>query len=306
MSNRKSIPRDVRRQIYIEAGYRCAVPKCGHETGLDIHHIDGDSDNNSPENLFLLCAVHHRMATRGEIDQKACREIKGYLSIEHILSNLSKTSFTPLPTRKKYNDAVIEALESGPKLLRAIIIGPHFLQPQWIIQRRLEREYRKSFRLSLRTYLEESLHQPNRDIRLIIRNSIRDPQVILEDLEKTHEIHDLIQEMKSTLHTIFSSPESHHMSFCCTDPGLYQVLITEKSCFVTVRRSDQSWIEDGYELKDPQVVDMELTQFDRIFDANFRGQGAEIDLLGRYIASLEHLIYEHPTKGEKRLEGDLD
>lgn len=283
MSNRKSIPRDVRRQIYIEAGYRCVVQKCGHETGLDIHHIDGDSDNNSPENLLLLCAVHHRMATRGGIDQKACKEIKGRLPVEHILSNLSKTSITPLPRRKKYNDAVIEALESGPKLLRAIIIGPHFLHPRWIIQRRLERERRKSFRLSLRTYLEESLHQPKRDIRLIIRNSIRDPQVILKDLENPHEIRDLIQEMQISLHTIFSTPESHHMSFCCTDPGLYQVLITEKSCFVTVRRSDRSLIEDGYKLKDPQVIKMELTRFDRIFDANFRGQGAEIDLLGHYI-----------------------
>jgi len=299
MSNRKSIPRDVRREIYIEAGYRCAVSTCGHENGLDIHHIDGNSDNNSPENLLLLCAVHHRMATRGKIDQKACRKIKGHLSTEHRLSYLSKTSITPLPTRKRYNDAVIDALESAPKLLRATIIGPHFLHPQWIIQRRLEREHRKSFRLSLRTYLEESLHQPNRDIRLIIRNSIRDSQVILDDLEKPHDIHDLIQEMRSTLHTIFSSPESHHMSFCCTDPGLYEVLITEESCFLTVRRSDQSWIEDGYELKDPQIIEMELTRFDRIFDANFKGQGTEIDLLGRYIASLEHLIYEHQAKGGK-------
>ena len=299
MSNRKSIPRDVRREIYIEAGYRCAVPKCGHETGLDIHHIDGDSDNNSPENLLLLCAVHHRMATQGKIDQKACREIKGGLFMEHMLSNLSKTSFTPLPGRKRYNDAVIEALESGPKLLRAIIIGPHFLHPPWIIQRRLEQEHRKSFSLSLRTYLEESLHQHDRDIRLIIRSSIRYPQEILNDLVKQHEFRDLIREMKSALHTIFSTPESRHMSFCCTDPGLYQVLITEKSCFITVRRSDQSLIEDGYELKDPQVIDMELTQFDRIFDANFRGQGAEIDLLERYIASLEHLIYAHQTKGGK-------
>jgi hypothetical protein len=306
MSNRKSIPRDVRRQICIEAGYRCAVSTCGHENGLDIHHIDGDSDNNSPENLLLLCAVHHRMATRGEIDQKACRKIKGHLSTEHILSYLSKTSITPLPTRKKYNDAVIEALESSPKLLRAIIIGPHFLHPQWIIQRRLEREHRKSFSLTLRDYLEESLHPLNRDIRLIIRNSIRYPQEILKPLVKQHEIPDLIQEMKSALHTMFSNPESSHMSFCCTDPGLYQVLITEKSCFVTVRRTDQSLIEDGYELKDPQVIEMELIRFDRIFDADFKGQGTEIDLLGHYIASLEHLIYEYQTKGGKGLEGDLN
>lgn len=63
MSNRKNIPRDIERQIYIEAGYRCSISKCEHEIGLEIHHIDGNKDNYSPENLLLLCAVHHRLAT---------------------------------------------------------------------------------------------------------------------------------------------------------------------------------------------------------------------------------------------------
>lgn len=292
MSNRKNVPRDIERQIYIQAGYRCSVPNCGHEIGLDIHHIDGNPNNNSPENLLLLCAVHHRLATSGKMDRKACRKIKERLSIEHTISLLSDASVIPLPTRKKYNDAVIEAIEAGPKLLRAIIIGPHFLHPQWVMQRRLERERRKSFSLTMRNYLEESLHEYDRDIRLILRNSNRYQQ-ILKPLVKQHEIHDVIREMKSNLHGMFSAPESRStMSFCCTDPGHYHgVIITEKSCFVTSRKTNQSQIEHGYKLKDSQIIEMELTRFDGIFDANFKGQDDEIVLLESYITSLGYLIY---------------
>ena len=173
MSRRKNIPKEVRRQIFIEAGYRCPVPRCTHETGLDIHHIDGDTDNINPENLLLLCAVHHRMATEGKIDKKACMEMKKRLSREYWISSEPDMGFISLPTRKEYIDAVINTIESDPQFLRAIVVGPHFLHPMWVMQRRLEREQRKSFSLTLRNYLEESLRKGDRDIRLIERNSKR-------------------------------------------------------------------------------------------------------------------------------------
>jgi hypothetical protein len=228
-----NIPKDVRREIFIEAGYRCAVPKCGHEIGLDIHHIDGNHGNNHPNNLLLLCAVHHRLATSGKMDQKSCRKIKELLSVERRISHLPIKMVSPLLTRKEFNDAVINALESSPKLLRAIIVGPHFLHPNWIMKRRLERESRKSFSLALRTYLEKSLHQLDRDIRLILRNSVRYPE-ILKSLVQTDEVHNLVQEMKSTLYRMFSTSRLCSLNFCCMDPGHYHgVLITEKSCFIT-------------------------------------------------------------------------
>lgn len=287
MPNRQNIPRDIERQIYIEAGYHCPVPNCGHEIGLDIHHIDGNPNNNKKENLILLCAVHHRLATSGKIDHKACRKIKERLSIEHTIAIPSDTYLIPLQTRKKYNDAVINAIESGPKLLRAITIGPHFLHPSWIMQRRLERERRNSFSSTLQNYLKESIDAYDRDIRIIVRNSNRYTH-ILKRLVRHPEIQDLIQEMKSNLYTIFSAPESSStISFCCLDPGYYHgVIITEKSCFVTGRKTDQSQIEYGYELKSSQAIEIELTRFDGIFDANFKGQNDEIALLESYITSL--------------------
>lgn len=36
--SRPDIPADIRRAVLVEAGHRCAIPRCNH-TELDVHHI---------------------------------------------------------------------------------------------------------------------------------------------------------------------------------------------------------------------------------------------------------------------------
>src|SRR5438270_9086934 len=57
MALRPSIPASVRREILIEANYRCAVPRC--MSAIDVHHIDEDPSNNDPSNLIALCPTCH-------------------------------------------------------------------------------------------------------------------------------------------------------------------------------------------------------------------------------------------------------
>lgn len=73
---RTAIPKDTRRRLLIEAGYCCSMPGCTQATALDFHHIDGDCTNHEFDNLLVLCSNHHRLATSGQIDRKACRLIK--------------------------------------------------------------------------------------------------------------------------------------------------------------------------------------------------------------------------------------
>jgi hypothetical protein len=196
----------------------------------------------------------------------------------------------PLLTRKKFNDAVIHTLQSNPMLLRAIIVGPLFLHPDWIMRRRLERESRESFSLNLRVYLEESIHQCNRDVRLIIRNSPRYLE-ILKELVRPNEVHDLVRDMTLALHDMFSLRSPLCVTFRCINTRYYhQMVATDKSCFIGIRKGEHNPIEHGYELKDQKAIEMELMRFDEVFDWHFRGNHAELRVLEKYIASLEHRI----------------
>jgi 5-methylcytosine-specific restriction endonuclease McrA len=59
MSKRPSMPQAVRREILIEASYRCAVPRCLTALAIDVHHIDENSSHNEPSNLIALCPTCH-------------------------------------------------------------------------------------------------------------------------------------------------------------------------------------------------------------------------------------------------------
>jgi hypothetical protein len=82
---RTPIPRSIKRKLLIESGYRCAVRNCNAESTLDFHHIDGNPSNNSFDNLLVLCSNHHRKASIGGIDRKACFVIKQSLATPNIL-----------------------------------------------------------------------------------------------------------------------------------------------------------------------------------------------------------------------------
>lgn len=46
-----------------KAGIKIECEYCGynkHEYNIDVHHIDGNPNNNILENLSLLCSIHHR------------------------------------------------------------------------------------------------------------------------------------------------------------------------------------------------------------------------------------------------------
>ena len=78
--SRPSIPAELRRAIEVEAGHNCAIKGCNEHTYLEIHHIDLNRENNTLENLVLLCDKHHKMSHAEVIDRKALREYKKLLN----------------------------------------------------------------------------------------------------------------------------------------------------------------------------------------------------------------------------------
>jgi len=77
---RLPIPSELKRQIYVEAGHRCAIPTC-RSIHIDIHHIIPWEQCKKHEypNLIALCPNCHRMAEKEEMDRKSLRMYKNNL-----------------------------------------------------------------------------------------------------------------------------------------------------------------------------------------------------------------------------------
>jgi len=69
-------------------GEECA--NCGDEEGLEVHHINGDREDNDPENLIPLCRQCHRRLHRSGLDGLE-EDLKPVEDREHI--NPETTTF---------------------------------------------------------------------------------------------------------------------------------------------------------------------------------------------------------------------
>jgi HNH endonuclease len=82
---RDPIPADLERALFIEAGYRCAIPTCRVIGPLEIDHIEdwAKVKEHKFANMIVLCANCHGLKGEGprKLDRKALRQIKANLGI---------------------------------------------------------------------------------------------------------------------------------------------------------------------------------------------------------------------------------
>ena len=81
---RSPIPADLRRQVLVEAGHRCAIPTCRY-IEVEVHHIVpwATCQEHRYDNLIALCPNCHDRADRGAIDRKSLRLYKLNLRFAH-------------------------------------------------------------------------------------------------------------------------------------------------------------------------------------------------------------------------------
>jgi len=80
--NRQTIPRQLEREVLMEAGHRCAIPTC-RQTPVEIAHIVPweQIQEHTFDNLIALCPTCHTRYDKGEIDRKAMQQYKANLSV---------------------------------------------------------------------------------------------------------------------------------------------------------------------------------------------------------------------------------
>ncbi len=77
----KSVSKITKQLVLLEAGFKCANPRCRHIITLEVHHIVWvkDGGGNEPDNLLALCPNCHSLHTAGHIPQSAIRAWKSLL-----------------------------------------------------------------------------------------------------------------------------------------------------------------------------------------------------------------------------------
>lgn len=82
---RPPIPAELERALFIEAGYRCAVPRCLAVAPLTLEHIEDWArvKEHKFANMIVLCRNCHGLKGEGprKLDRKALRQIKANLGI---------------------------------------------------------------------------------------------------------------------------------------------------------------------------------------------------------------------------------
>ncbi len=83
MNERRAIPAEMRRQVLLEAGHRCAIHTCRH-TDVEVHHIEPWSrcKEHRLENLIALCPNCHKLVESGKIDRKSLHVYKARLAAQ--------------------------------------------------------------------------------------------------------------------------------------------------------------------------------------------------------------------------------
>ncbi len=72
MSDRLALPKEIKRRILIEAGYRCAIPTCRFPIAENAHIFSwAETRDHSYENLIALCPNCHTLYDSGKIDRAA-------------------------------------------------------------------------------------------------------------------------------------------------------------------------------------------------------------------------------------------
>ncbi|MBF6087192.1 HNH endonuclease [Nocardia cyriacigeorgica] len=81
-STRPHFPSELRREVLVEAGHRCAIPTC-RQYLVEVDHIVDWAKTRRHEfdNLIVLCPTCHARKKHGEIDILSVKQYKTNLGV---------------------------------------------------------------------------------------------------------------------------------------------------------------------------------------------------------------------------------
>ena len=134
----------MRRDVLVESGYRCAMPRC-RATQIEIHHIIPYTvvQEHTFDNLIVLCANCHQRVTNGEIERPAVQQIKANLSVLGNRYGDLERRYLQVAAQDNLVAGAWQALPGGFELLMRNLVEDGFVLARRSVAR-TERELRSS------------------------------------------------------------------------------------------------------------------------------------------------------------------
>lgn len=191
-----------------------------------------------------------------------------------------------LVTRKEYMDELIKHLGLNSKSYRAIIVGPIFLHPNWVFERRNKISSTSSYDDKLYEFVMSKSLRRNHNIKIILRNTERyktklDKLVLPEERERFK------QDVLLAIDALWGMNNEKGPDLVCSNVGHFRIdVIFDNAVVSAARLSDSRPVSGGMLSLSKQDHQVQTQFFDQVFNELSEGNSIEVNKLREYVRVL--------------------
>ncbi|WP_158269938.1 hypothetical protein [Litoreibacter ponti] len=258
--------------------YRNEVVSC-------LFELEALSSKEKVQKPFAAPSLREpRIGAKREV--KAQSETHSHFAAEaNTHSDRSSTSQI-LNSRLELMNAITAEVSGDLSSYRATTVGPNFLHPDWVVERRNRRSttpnYEAIYYKAVVSHAGERLHEH----RIFFRNTNRyidKVNRLVEPTERTKFIDDMLERIR----LVWGESYDRGPSIRCHNVGFFRVEIVFPNCLIVGRRLEENGpVSGGLLISDPAQIGPERSHFDQIFEAGYRGQETEVQALASFVRNL--------------------
>lgn len=191
-----------------------------------------------------------------------------------------------LTTRKQYMEELARLLEINRRQYRAVIVGPLFLHPNWVIERRNAMSATTSYDDKLLTFILAHSQKRNHNIRIILANRAR-YRTKVDKLVLEAERPKFIADMLQAIDLVWGVNAEKGPDLVCSDVGHFRIDVIFDNALVTAARlSPDRPLSGGLLSYSADEVQAQSELFDQVFDELSGGNAREVQKLKDFVTNL--------------------
>lgn len=198
-------------------------------------------------------------------------------------STSAREPIARIPTNESFFAACATELGRS-QTLRLTIVGPTFLEPEWLHQQAGDMDVNRNFSLALR----RRLFAGNLHCEVILRN-VRDRYLrnLAEFVHDGDQWERLLDEMLVDSFRLLGEHGERGPRLRCFNPGFNHIPhVFDDAAFVATRRSAAERVTGGWQFQTREMIDLERERWSSMFEAAAQQQSDAVQLLREFVESL--------------------